>query len=179
MKKKISALLLAVLLLLTGCADPMLSASALELPTSGKILLPPDPLPPKLVGDMIFYGGSFQSAAAANVAAMLTPESHVFVIIPYIPPDPYRIMGSIGTVGGQNFFDIRRKKGIIQTRGSFSAWDTNQGHFYSTDLMADRRSFSSPAALLVKVMARMDQGTAGSTLHRSSWRNLSPSPVSA
>ncbi len=30
------------------------------------------------------------------------------------------------------------------------------------------RSFSSPAALLVKVMAMMDQGTAGSTRHSRS-----------
>lgn len=33
---------------------------------------------------------------------------------------------------------------------------------------AARRSFSSPAALLVKVMARMDQGTAGSRRHSRS-----------
>ena len=35
------------------------------------------------------------------------------------------------------------------------------------------RSFSSPAALLVKVMARMDQGAAGSTWHRRTWRSRS------
>ena len=36
-----------------------------------------------------------------------------------------------------------------------------------------RRSFSSPAALLVKVMARMVQGAAGSRRHSRSWRALS------
>ena len=44
---------------------------------------------------------------------------------------------------------------------------------------AARRSFSSPAALLVKVMAMMDQGTAGSRRHSRSCRSLSPCPVAA
>ena len=45
--------------------------------------------------------------------------------------------------------------------------------------IAASRSFSSPAALLVKVMARMDQGAAGSSRHSRSCRCLSPCPVLA
>ena len=41
------------------------------------------------------------------------------------------------------------------------------------------RSFSSPAALLVKVIARMVQGAAGSRRHSASCRALSPAPEAA
>lgn len=83
------------------------------------------------MADIVIYGGSFAAAAAAAKAAACAPNKSVVVII----PDPEPAFGSIGTIGGQNYFDIRRSG--VYTKGSFSDFFAEQGQFYNTDTMAN------------------------------------------
>ena len=81
---------------------------------------------------VVIYGGSFAGAAAAYQAAThLPPEKDVLIIV------SESALGSIGTVGGQNFFDIRNWRGEFPTRGSFARWFDAFGQGYNTEAMAD------------------------------------------
>ncbi|RJX20334.1 MAG: FAD-dependent oxidoreductase [Desulforudis sp.] len=81
---------------------------------------------------VVIYGGSFAGAAAAYQAAThLPPDKDVLLIV------PESALGSIGTVGGQNFFDIRNLRGEFPTRGSFARWFDAFGQGYNTEAMAD------------------------------------------
>jgi len=82
--------------------------------------------------DIVIYGGGFAGCAAASSAAELGPDGKVLLII----PEPVQEPGGLGTVGGQNFADIRYWKGKLVTLGSFARWYSEAGQFYSTKSMA-------------------------------------------
>lgn len=92
------------------------------------------------MADIVVYGGSFAAAAAASKAADNAPNKSVVVIIPDPVTSSGSSFGSIGTIGGQNCFDIRNwtKNGITDNpiKGSFSWWYSTQKQFYNTDQMA-------------------------------------------
>lgn len=81
--------------------------------------------------DIVIYGGGFAGCAAASSAAELGPDKDVLLII----PEPVQEPGGLGTVGGQNFTDIRYWKGKLVTLGSFARWYSEAGQFYSTKKM--------------------------------------------
>ena len=89
------------------------------------------------MADIVIYGGSFPGVAAAAKAAANTASSKTIALI---VPDPVNhngegcCLGSIGTVGGQNFFDI--KPGAKYTKGSFAWWFKQMYQHYNTDEMA-------------------------------------------
>lgn len=90
------------------------------------------------MADIVVYGGSFSAAAAASKAAAQAPNKSVVVIIPDPVTSTGSSFGSIGTIGGQNFFDTRSYKGHYVTEGSFSWWYSLSGQFYNVDSMAAR-----------------------------------------
>lgn len=83
--------------------------------------------------DIVIYGGGFAGCAAARNAAFLAPEKEVLLIV----PDPVPVLGGLGTVGGQNFADIRYWQGQLVTAGSFARWFAQGGQFYNTQEMAE------------------------------------------
>jgi hypothetical protein len=83
--------------------------------------------------DIIVYGGGFAGCAAVHNAAMLAPDKSVFLIV----PEPVSKPGGLGTVGGQNFTDIRFWRDRIVTQGTFGSWYNQAGQFYNTDRMAE------------------------------------------
>ncbi|AEG61852.1 FAD-dependent oxidoreductase [Desulforamulus ruminis] len=85
-----------------------------------------------LPGDIVVFGGGFDGCAAARSAAAAAPDRKVLLVI----PEPVRQLGGIGTVGGQNFTDIRLWQGQVVTQGSFGRWFAKAGQFYNTDRMA-------------------------------------------
>ena len=52
-------------------------------------------------------------------------------------PDPVPALGGLGTIGGQNFADIRYWQERLVTRGSFAFWFDQSGQFYNTGEMAE------------------------------------------
>ncbi|MBE3577833.1 MAG: FAD-dependent oxidoreductase [Limnochordales bacterium] len=51
--------------------------------------------------DILIYGGSFAGVAAAISAASVNPSARILLV------NPQTALGSIGTVGGQNYMDVR------------------------------------------------------------------------
>lgn len=91
--------------------------------------------------DIVIYGGSFSAAAAAIKAAKEAPTKKIEVIIPYPVANESYAFGSIGTVGGQNFFDVRGWNGKAPTAvigGTFAELYKQYGQFYGTKTMASR-----------------------------------------
>ena len=89
MSKKTTVLLLVLMLLLTG---------ALVSTRMGFPLTDPQSRPDHAI---VIYGGSFAACAAAyQAAAHLSPGENVLMVV------PESALGSIGTVGGQNFFYV-------------------------------------------------------------------------
>lgn len=82
---------------------------------------------------VVIYGGSFAGAAAAFQAATHLPPGQDLLLVV-----PESALGSIGTVGGQNFFDIRHWRGELATKGSFARWFETFGQGYSTKAMAEQ-----------------------------------------
>lgn len=82
--------------------------------------------------DIVIYGGSFPGCAAAYQAAQLAPDKKVLLIV----TEPVHELGGLGTVGGQNFADIRFWRNEIVTAGSFARWYNSLGQFYNTEKMA-------------------------------------------
>lgn len=82
--------------------------------------------------DIVVYGGGFAGCAAARNAAAAAVGKKVLLII----PEPVDKPGGLGTVGGQNFADIRLWQGGLVTQGSFGRWFENSGQFYGTEKMA-------------------------------------------
>ena len=86
--------------------------------------------------DIVVYGGGFAGVAAAAKAAANTASNKTIALI---VPDPVdhngngSCLGSIGTIGGQNFFDIRDAS---VTKGTFNWWRTKLGQHYGVDEMA-------------------------------------------
>lgn len=83
--------------------------------------------------DIVVYGGGFAGCAAARNAAAAAPKEKILLIV----PDTSQRLGGLGTVGGQNFTDIRRWNNQLVTSGSFGRWFTEAGQFYNTETMAD------------------------------------------
>jgi hypothetical protein len=83
--------------------------------------------------DLVIYGGGFAGCASACSAALIAPGEKVLLIV----PDPVPELGGLGTVGGQNFMDIRHWRGELVTAGSFARWFTESGQFYNTKEMAE------------------------------------------
>lgn len=77
--------------------------------------------------DIVIYGGGLGGCAAAISAAATDNDASILLIMPESLP------GGLGTVGGQNFFDIRRWQGKLVSGGSFGRWFDKLGHFYGTD----------------------------------------------
>jgi hypothetical protein len=78
--------------------------------------------------DIVVYGGGLAGCAAARNAAAAAPDKKVLLVV----PEPVRALGGLGTVGGQNFADIRLWKNELVTQGSFGRWFAESGQFYST-----------------------------------------------
>ena len=76
--------------------------------------------------DVIIFGGGFGGCAAAVTAAGVSPEISVLLVVQETVP------GGLGTVGGQNFFDVRLWRDELISGGSFSRWYRRLGQFYST-----------------------------------------------
>lgn len=90
------------------------------------------------MANIIIYGGGFQAAAAASKAASQAGNAQIYVIIPYPVSDTSKAFGSIGTLGGQNYFDVRSWNGAFPYKGSFEWWYSQGSSFYSTEAMAAR-----------------------------------------
>lgn len=82
--------------------------------------------------DVVILGGGFDGCAAARSAAAAAPDSKILLVV----NDPVQELGGIGTVGGQNFTDIRYWQGKVVTQGSFGRWYAKAGQFYNTQTMA-------------------------------------------
>lgn len=92
--------------------------------------------------DIVIYGGGFAGvAAAAKAAANLASGKTIALIV----PDPVNhsgsgaCLGGLGTIGGQNFFDVRKIPGTdneFYTKGTFNWWFNQMGQQYGTDEMA-------------------------------------------
>ena len=89
--------------------------------------------------DIVVYGGGFAGVAAAAKAAANTASNKTIALI---VPDPVdhngngSCLGGIGTIGGQNYFDIRTDSTGLVTKGTFNWWHTKLGQHYSVDEMA-------------------------------------------
>ena len=89
--------------------------------------------------DIVVYGGGFAGVAAAAKAAANTASNKTIALI---VPDPVdhngngTCLGVIGTIGGQNYFDIRTDSKGLVTKGTFNWWHTKLGQHYSVDEMA-------------------------------------------
>ncbi|MCF8011810.1 MAG: FAD-dependent oxidoreductase [Clostridiales bacterium] len=82
--------------------------------------------------DILIYGGGFAACAAAATAADTAPELQIKLVVPY----PENKLGGIGTVGGQNFMDLRFWQDNFVTKGSLYRWYIEAGRFYSTQKMS-------------------------------------------
>ncbi|MEG6523095.1 FAD-dependent oxidoreductase [Desulfotomaculum sp. 1211_IL3151] len=82
--------------------------------------------------DVVILGGGFDGCAAARSAAAAAPDRKILLVV----SEPVQELGSIGTVGGQNFTDIRLWKGQLVTQGSFGRWYSKAGQFYNNQRMA-------------------------------------------
>jgi hypothetical protein len=88
--------------------------------------------PPATSHAVVIYGGGFAACAAAYQAATHLPPGHTVLIVV-----PESALGGVGTVGGQNFFDIRNWRGEPPTRGSFARWFAAFGQGYPTTAMSE------------------------------------------
>lgn len=88
---------------------------------------------------IVVYGATMAGVAAAAKAAKNAPSATIHLIVP--DPVDYNgngcCLGAIGTVGGQNFFDIGWNNGEFYTKGSFNWWESQMGQHYSVDAMSD------------------------------------------
>lgn len=88
---------------------------------------------------IVVYGATMAGVAAAAKAAKNAPCATIHLIVP--DPVDYNgngcCLGAIGTVGGQNFFDIGWNNGEFYTKGSFNWWESQMGQHYSVDAMSD------------------------------------------
>lgn len=87
------------------------------------------------MADIVVYGGSFAGVAAAAKAAANAPNKTIAIIVPDPVGQTGSCFGSIGTIGGQNFFDEKPWNGTDVTKGTY-AWWRRGGQFYNTDDMA-------------------------------------------
>jgi len=88
---------------------------------------------PVMVYDVVIYGGGFAGCASAYSAAWAGPGKKVLLIV----PESTSHLGGLGTIGGQNFADIRYWQDQLVTEGSFLRWFQANGQFYNTQKMAE------------------------------------------
>ncbi|WP_051275883.1 FAD-dependent oxidoreductase [Desulfovirgula thermocuniculi] len=105
--------------------------AAVLLLAAGARLSPPDGEAARRY-DIVVYGGSFAGCAAARTAASLASGRSVLLVVPGTLP----ALGGIGTVGGQNFFDVWYWRGGLTAGGSFARWFEEAGQFYHPGRMA-------------------------------------------
>ena len=91
---------------------------------------------------IVVYGATMAGVAAAAKAAKNAPSATIHLIVP--DPVDYNgngcCLGAIGTVGGQNFFDIGWKDVLARTyytNGFFKWWCGQMGQHYNVDAMSD------------------------------------------
>lgn len=89
--------------------------------------------PTVIVSDVVIYGGGFAGCASAYSCAITAPEKTVLLIV----PESSAKLGGLGTIGGQNFADIRYWQNQLVTEGSFLRWFEKNGQFYNTERMAE------------------------------------------
>lgn len=86
--------------------------------------------------EVIIYGGGFQAVAAAlnaqDTYRYLKGGTSARILL----INPFSIMGGLGTVNGQNFYDIRNWNGAQPQRGNHLKFFNQYGQFYSTGQMA-------------------------------------------
>ncbi len=109
-----------------------------------------------LTADIVIYGGSFAGCAAAMKASEISPDKSIVLII--TDPIPYKLvsgyrkikyttksLGGIGTVGGQNYFDIRywshSGTSTLAQAGSFPSWLNYEGQAYNTENMSNKLAY--------------------------------------
>ena len=97
------------------------------------IFVYPQIFPPVIVADVVIYGGGFAGCAAAYTSAATAPEKTVLLLV----PESATQLGGLGTIGGQNFADIRYWQNQLVTEGSFQRWFEANGQFYNTAKMAE------------------------------------------
>lgn len=91
------------------------------------------PAPPERTEayDLVVYGGGFAGCATVLQAAyLMPPEQKIALVV------PESALGSIGTAGGMNFFDLRRWRGQSVAQGSFARWFARYGQGYPAGRMA-------------------------------------------
>ena len=88
--------------------------------------------------DIVVYGAGFAGVAAVAKAASNSPNAEIALIVP--DPVPHNgsgsCLGGLGTIGGQNFFDIRKWNFDLVTKGSFSWWYRGGQHYGVDDMAA-------------------------------------------
>lgn len=87
--------------------------------------------------DIIIYGGGFQGVAAAlnaqdSYRALKGGVSARILLI-----NPFSILGGLGTVNGQNYYDIRTWNGAQPQQGNHIKFYNQFGQFYATGEMAN------------------------------------------
>ena len=98
------------------------------------------------MGNVVVYGSDFMAFSAAARAAVFTDN----VIL--ISPSPIAKLGGIGTIGGQNYFDIRKWNNKLVQKGSFQLLFNQFGQFYNTDTVANYlNSFLTNSSLNVTI----------------------------
>ena len=132
----------------------LLLAAAVLVFAAIRLVPLPASLQPPARHAVVVYGGGFAGCAAAyQAAAHLPPGSGGVLLIA-----PESALGSIGTVGGQNFFDLRYWRGQLATQGSFARWFGAFGQGYPTQAMAallhaELRAQSVPVLLAHEIEA--------------------------
>ncbi len=100
--------------------------------------------------DIVIFGGGFGGTAAAVSAAKAAPGGSVLLVMPEAAP------GGLGSVGGQNFFDIRLWRGELVSGGSFARWYERLGQFYNTETAAELLAAELATHANITVLYRED-----------------------
>ncbi|MBT9166868.1 MAG: hypothetical protein DDT19_00192 [Syntrophomonadaceae bacterium] len=103
--------------------------------------------------DIVIFGGGFGGTAAAVSAAKAVPGRSVLLVMPEAAP------GGLGSVGGQNFFDIRLWRGELVSGGSFARWYERLGQFYNTETAAELLAAELATHANITVLYRKDLET--------------------
>ncbi|MGE5482291.1 MAG: FAD-dependent oxidoreductase, partial [Bacteroidota bacterium] len=101
--------------------------------------------------DILIYGGSFTGVAAAITAASVNPSASILLA------NPQTALGSIGTVGGQNYMDVRSWPGDPHAYLWNKGWQrpyVTMGTYDRIFAKTDRAYNTDEAAALLEAMVR-------------------------
>lgn len=101
--------------------------------------------------DILVYGGSFTGVAAAITAASVNPSASILLV------NPQTALGSIGTVGGQNYMDVRSWPGDPHAYLWNKGWQrpyVTMGTYDRIFAKTDRAYNTDEAAALLEAMVR-------------------------